>query len=322
MSKPIPRGSASDSSGEEESSVEDQIDSISQPVDQERASTRDSAPPPPRRASSASSSGEGGEEDEEGEEELGGRMSFLEHLDELRKRIIFSFLAVMIAFGACFVFREQIFDFLQQPITRVLIDRGMEPKLNFIKPTDAFTIYLKVCVVAGTFLAAPFLVWQVWLFIAPGLYRREKAFAIPFLLSATTLFLAGGALAYYLILPAGLHFLVNEMGAKFNPILTAIDFFNFELIIILGMGVVFQMPIIVAFLSIFGMVTPGFLFRNFRYAFLIITIVAAVASPTPDALNLFFWVAPMVLLYVLSIGVSWIFQRRRKKKLAEALGED
>ncbi|HSR53172.1 MAG TPA: twin-arginine translocase subunit TatC [Acidobacteriota bacterium] len=321
MSKPIPRGSGASSSDGDESSVEEQIDSISS------GAQRKSEPP----ASRSSSGGRGspppsdGDDDDNGDDEqreLGGQMTFLEHLDELRRRIIYAFLAVVITFSASFVFREQIFDFLQQPITQVLLDRGMEPKLTFIKPTDAFTIYLKVCVVAGTFLAAPFLVWQVWLFIAPGLYRREKIFAIPFLLGATTLFLSGGALAYYVILPAGLQFLVNEMGGKFTPILTALDFFNFELIIILGMGVVFQMPIIVAFLSIFGMVTPGFLFRNFRYAILIIVIVAAVASPTPDALNLFFWVAPMVVLYVLSIGISWIFQRRRKKKLAQALEEE
>lgn len=247
---------------------------------------------------------------------LGGRMSFLEHLDELRRRIVYSALAIAVTFLASFFFREQIFDILQAPIVDVLKERGESGELVITKVTDAFTIWLKVCFVSGVFLAAPVLVWQVWLFIAPGLYRREKLYAIPFFLSATGLFATGGLFAYFVVLPAGLRFLIVEMGAQFDPLLTAVDYFSFQLIILVGMGVVFQIPVVVAFLSIFGLVTPEFLWRNFRYAILIIVVVAAVASPTPDALNLFFWTAPMVVLYTISIGVSWIFKRRRMKRAA------
>lgn len=254
----------------------------------------------------------------EDEDELGGSMSFIEHLEELRKRLIYSILSVAVTFAASFVFREQIFGYLEQPILAVLQERGIDSGLIITKATDAFTIWLKVCFASGVFLAAPIIVWQIWLFIAPGLYRREKVFAVPFFLSATTLFLGGGLFAYYVILPAGLHFLVVEMGAQFNPLLTAVDFFNFEVIVLVGMGLIFQMPVIIAFLALFDLITPGFLWRNFRYAILIIVIVAAVVSPTPDALNLFFWAAPMILLYTISIGVAWIFQVRRRRQQQEA----
>lgn len=251
-------------------------------------------------------------------DDLGGKMSFLQHLDELRRRIVYCSLAVAVTFAAAFYFREWIYDFLAAPITKVLTERGGSGELVFTKVTDAFTIWLKVSFAAAVFAASPFLVLQIWLFIAPGLYRKEKRFAIPFLFSSTVLFLAGGAFCYLVIMPAGLQFLIVEMGAKFQPVLTANDFFTFEVILLLGMGAVFQMPVLVAFLSLFGLTSPRFLIKNFRYAVLIITIVAAVVSPTPDALNLFFWAGPMIVLYILSIGISWIFHRRRKKREAMA----
>ncbi|GAB4234707.1 MAG: hypothetical protein Kow00109_07790 [Acidobacteriota bacterium] len=258
--------------------------------------------PPP--ASPGGGNGDGGEEDEE-EEELGGKMTFLEHLDELRRRILYSLLSVVVTFTGAWVFREEIFGFLSQPIHDVI------ERLVVIKPTEPFTIYLKVSFTAAVFLAIPFILLQVWLFVAPGLYRREKRFALPFLIGSTILFVLGGLFAYYIVLPPALRFLLLEFGRNFQPMISAVDFFDFELLIILGMGVIFQLPILVAFLSLFGLVTPGFLWRNFRYAFLIITIIAAVVSPTTDPFNLFLWSGPMVILYTLSIGISWIFKRRR-----------
>lgn len=237
-------------------------------------------------------------------------MTFLEHLDELRRRIVYSALAVGIAGGGSWFFREEIFGFLEVPIRRVVND-----DLIFTKVTDPFTIYLKVAFVTGLFFAAPVVLSQVWLFIAPGLYRKEKTYALPFLFCSTVLFLLGGFFAYYVILPTALEFLVKGMGAKFQPMLTAIDYFSFEILILVGMGLIFQLPVLVAFLSIFGMVTPRFLWRNFRYAFLLIVIVAAVVSPTPDALNLGLWSGPMVVLYLVSIGVSWVFSRHRARRL-------
>lgn len=294
---------------ETEDSISPSKEQGTQEIDQyegEQASPPASPPPP---------SGGGGDDDGDdgdGENGLGAKMTFLEHLDELRKRIIWSFIAVAITFVAGWIFREEIFRFLSQPILAVLAERGAD--LVVTKPTEPFTIYLKVAFVAAVFLAAPAILFQVWLFIAPGLYRREKSYAIPFMVSSTTLFVLGGVFAYYVLLPTALHFLINEFGREFQPMISALEFFNFELIVLIGMGIIFQLPILIAFLSMFGLVTPGFLWRNFRYAFLLMVIVAAVVSPTADAINLFLWTGPMVILYVLSIGVSWIFKRRRARR--------
>ncbi len=239
-------------------------------------------------------------------------MTFLEHLDELRKRILHSVVGIVLSFCICWTLREEIFYFLAVPIADVV---GGVDKLIFIKPTEPFSIWLKVSFVASIFLTSPFLLLQVWLFIAPGLYRKEKIYAIPFLISSTTLFVLGGAFAYYVILPIALDFLINEFGALFTPMVSALEYFNFEVLILVGMGAIFQLPVLVAFLSLFGLVTPGFLWRNFRYAFLLIVIVAAVVSPTADALNLFLWSGPMVALYLISIAVSWVFKRHRDREM-------
>ena len=235
-------------------------------------------------------------------------MTFLEHLDELRRRILYSVMAIGITFVVAWIFHTPIFRFLEQPIL------GVVDKLVVIKPTDPFTIYLKVSFTAAIFLAIPFVLFQIWLFVAPGLYRKEKRYVFPFLLSSTVLFVLGGMFAYYIVLPPALDFLLNQFGKEFQAMITAMDYFDFELLIILGMGAVFQLPVLVAFLSIFGLVTPRFLWKNFRYAFLIITIVAAVVSPTTDPFNLFLWSGPMVILYVISIAISWIFKKRRDRE--------
>lgn len=246
------------------------------------------------------------------EAELDGKMTFLQHLDELRRRLLYSILAVALAFVGCFVFHERIYEFVAVPI------EGVVQNLIFTKPTEPFTVYMKVSFVAGLFVAAPIVLIQVWLFIAPGLYRREKRYAIPFILCSTVLFLLGGFFAYRVILPTALRFLILEFGRRFQAMVSAIEYFDFTLIILVGMGLIFQLPVLIAFLSIFGMVTPGFLWKNFRYAFLLIVIVAAVVSPTADVLNLVLWSGPMVFLYLVSIAVSWVFARRRARRLREA----
>ncbi len=248
------------------------------------------------------------EEDDEEEKELGGRMSFLDHLDELRKRIFHALISVIATFVGAWIFREQIFGFLSVPILKVV------EQLVVLKPTEPFTVYLKVSFAAAIFFAIPYIMFQVWLFIAPGLYRREKIYSLPFLFASSILFILGGLFAYYIILPPALNFLLNDFGSEFKAVISAVEFYDFELIIIVGMGAIFQLPVVVAFLSMFGLVSPGFMWRNFRYAFLLITIIAAVVSPTTDPMNLFLWSGPMVILYTFSIGISWIFKRRRDTK--------
>ncbi len=313
--------SASPTSTEEERKDELTLDQ-SPPTSTEEESgdepTQDLTPPesPPAPPPDLGAPGEE-PPDEGGFGVLGGAMTFLEHLDELRKRLLHSAAAVGIAFAICWAFSEQIFTFLAVPIANVVapgqdIEAGMK-ELVFLRPTEPFSIWIKVSFVGALFLSAPYLLLQVWLFIAPGLYRKEKSYAIPFLVSSTFLFLVGGAFAYYIILPTALEFLINQFGRPFRAMVSAIEYFNFEVIVLVGMGLIFQLPVLVAFLSLFGLISPRFLWKNFRYAFLVILIVAAVISPTADVLNLFLWSGPMLVLYVISIGISWIFKKRRER---------
>jgi sec-independent protein translocase protein TatC len=276
----------------------------------ETESSAVSLSPPPPPSPPAKSEDENDDEEEKEERELGARMTFLEHLDELRKRLLYSILAMAGGFVVCWIFREEIFSFVRHPIDEVV------DKLVMTKPTDAFTIYMKVAFVGGVFVAIPLVLVQIWMFVAPGLYRKEKRFALPFFLSSTVLFLLGGAFAYYVVLPPALYFLIKEFGSQFVPLMSAMDYFDFVLVVIVGMGAVFQLPVLIAFLSMFGLITPRFLWKNFKYAFLLITIAAAVISPTTDPFNLLLWTAPMVILYLIGIIVSWMFKRRRAKKQA------
>jgi sec-independent protein translocase protein TatC len=287
-------GSSKPEASEDDSEQEKLLSNSDEPADQLASIYDSGSPVPPSKVADKEAS-------------LGGRMTFLEHLDELRRRIFFSLTALVLATGACWFFREQIFVFMKGPGASTITDF----ELVYTKVTDTFTIWLKVAVAGGIFLSSPFILSQVWFFISPGLYRKEKRYAIPFLVSSTLLFLTGGAFAYLVILPASLGFLVNNLGSSLKPMITAVDYFSFVVLILVGMGTVFQLPVVVAFLSLFGLVTPRFLWKNFRYAILIIFILAAIVSPTADALNLTFWAAPMLALYVASIGVSWVFNRPR-----------
>jgi len=235
-----------------------------------------------------------------------GKMSFLDHLDELRRRIIVAIAAVGISFVACWIFHERIFDFLSVPITQHLGDR----KLTYLSPTEPFMIYMKASFYAGIFVASPVVLWQVWLFIAPGLYSREKRYAIPFLLSSSILFILGGVFAYTVGLPMTLSFL-TRFGQNFQEIVTATFYFEFALVIILGCAIIFEIPIVIFFLSIMGVTNARFLFRNLRYAVLIIIIAAAIITPTPDIPTLMVFALPMLLLYLLGILVAWIFGKKR-----------
>jgi sec-independent protein translocase protein TatC len=238
-----------------------------------------------------------------------GKMSFLDHLDELRRRIIVAVAAVGISFVVCWIFHERIFEFLSVPITQHLGDR----KLTYLSPTEPFMIYMKASFYAGIFLVSPVVLWQVWLFIAPGLYSREKRYAIPFLLSSSTLFVLGGVFAYQVGLPMTLNFLTN-FGHAFQEIVTATFYFDFALVVILGCAIIFEIPIVIFFLSVMGITNARFLLRNLRYAVLIIFIVAAIITPTPDIPTLMVFATPMLLLYLVGILVAWIFGRKRLKE--------
>ena len=244
------------------------------------------------------------------EERESGKMSFLEHLDELRKRILRVILYIGIGFAASFYFAPRIYEFLAIPVKRSLPE-GYE--LVFTKVTEPFALFVKVAILAGIFLTIPFTLHEVWKFISPGLYQKEKRYVIPFLLSSVLLFLGGGAFAYYIVLPRAYNFLLG-IGEGFTPMITVREYMDLTNTIILGFGLVFEMPVIVAFLSLFGLVTGKFLLSKFKYAVLIIFILAAIISPTPDAITQTLYAGPMVLLYLVSVIVAYIFGWRRKRK--------
>jgi sec-independent protein translocase protein TatC len=242
-------------------------------------------------------------------------MSFLEHLEELRKRIIYSLIAVTVGFFACWNYHEFIFRYVQRPVMEALQRNGMAEKLVYLNPTEPFNLYLKVAFLAGLFVTSPFVLYQVWLFISPGLYRNEKRYVLPFMFSTVFLFLGGGLFAYKMVYPAALNFLI-DYGKQFQPMITIGEYTDLFLTIMLGMGLIFEMPILVFFLSMMGIVSPRWMWHNVRYSILVIFIIAAILTPTTDILNMCLFAAPMVGLYIVSIGVAWIVhptQRRARQ---------
>jgi sec-independent protein translocase protein TatC len=333
-----------------------------------------------------------------------GTMSFLDHLDELRRRLIRSALFIAVAFVICWVFSDKIYNFLQVPVRAAMLDakRQYAPEFSgtpvrladlpdetpaiftltteakigdvliaagttipckvkhdadgalqlvtssyfvindrtvidkdtvipsqlyqsgttqlgrdnqLVVPTvqGAFNLYIKVSFYAAIFFAVPFLLVQIWGFVAPGLYPHEKSYAAPIIIMATVFFLLGCAFAYYIAFPRAANFLLGvATGGNLRPLVTADEYFDLIIIIMLGLGVVFEIPTITFFTSRLGLVSPGLLLRVWRYAVIVIFIIAAVLSPTTDVPNLLVFAAPMLVLYFLSVGIAWVFHRRRQ----------
>ncbi len=245
--------------------------------------------------------------------ELGGKqMSFFEHLEELRQRLLHAILGLLIATGVCFYFSDDIYGWLAKPLTDTLRSLNLPDKLVYTNPIDPFNLYIKLSVMAGIFLASPYILYQLWLFISPGLYRHEKRYVWPFVLMTSTLFISGGLFAYKLAFPPALRFLV-QFGHRFTPFITIDQYWKLVTTIIVGVGLVFEMPVIILLLSIFGIVTPKFLVRNIRYAVLITAVLAAAIAPTPDLATVFILWIPMVGLYAISIALSWIVYLKKKR---------
>ncbi len=241
-----------------------------------------------------------------------GAMSFLEHLEELRSRIIKSLLAIGVGFVACWYYAERIFGYMQHPIMVALQAHHLDDKLVYLNPTEPFNMYLKVAFIAGLFFASPFVLYQLWAFVAPGLYRHERRYVVPFMVSSVALFLAGGYFGYRIVYPAALDFLIGY-GRQFQPMITIGEYTDLFLTIIVGLGLIFEMPILVFFLSLMGVISAGWMWRNLRYSILIIFIIAAIVTPTTDVMNMCIFAAPMVALYVISIVIAWAFHPKRRK---------
>jgi sec-independent protein translocase protein TatC len=232
-------------------------------------------------------------------------MPLLGHLEELRKRIIFSVVGVLVGFLACWSYADRIFGLMQQPIIQALRHHGLGGGLVYLNPTEPFNLYLEVGLVAGLLAASPFVFYQLWLFMAPGLYRHEKLYILPFLISTVGLFMAGGLFGYRMVYPASLDFLIGH-GQRFQPMITIGEYTKLFLTIIIGLGLIFEMPILVLFLALMRVITARWMWRNLRYSILAIFIVAAIVTPTTDILNMCLFAAPMVALYAISIGVAWL----------------
>jgi len=240
-------------------------------------------------------------------------MPLLGHLEELRKRIVVSVVAVGVGFVACWSYADRIFNLMQQPIVQALRHHGLTGGLVYLNPTEPFNLYLEVALGAGFFVASPFVSYQLWLFVAPALYRREKRYVLPFVISTVGLFIAGGLFGYKLVYPASLDFLIGY-GQRFQPMITIGEYTKLFMVIIIGLGLIFELPIIVFFLALMRVITARGMWRNARYSILGIFVVAAILTPTSDILNMCLFAAPMIALYAISIGVAWLTNRPREQK--------
>jgi len=254
-------------------------------------------------------------------EEPGGTMTFFEHLNELRKRIIYSLYAIGIGAFIGIYLSKYFVSWINKPMLKALADAGLDPKLIYTHPAGALNLVITVGVYLGIVLASPIVLYQIWLFVAPALYKHERGAITGFMFSTVFLFLAGIAFGYFVTLPYILHFLVNpgplfSIGRDVTPMTDVNEYFGLILLILLGMGLMFELPVLIFFLSLFGIVTPKFLWKNSRYAILVIAVVAAIVTPTPDATTMLVFMAPMIGLYFLGIGVSAVVTRRRDRRLA------
>ncbi|PYT71757.1 MAG: twin-arginine translocase subunit TatC [Acidobacteria bacterium] len=246
-------------------------------------------------------------------------MTYFEHLSELRKRIINSLYAIGIGAFIGVYLSKYFVTWINKPMLKALADAHLDPKLIYTHPAGALNLVITVGVYLGFVLASPIVLYQVWLFVAPALYKHERGAITGFMFSTVFLFLAGIAFGYFVTLPYVLHFLVSP-GSLFmihdlQPMISINEYFDVILLVLLGMGLMFELPVLIFFLSLFGIVTPKFLWKNFRYAILIITVVAAVVTPTPDATTMLVFMAPMIGLYFLGIAVSAVVVRRRERRI-------
>ena len=250
-------------------------------------------------------------------EAAGGQMTFFEHLAELRKRIINSLYAIGAgAFIGVWVAKYFI-DWITRPIIKALTDAHLNAHLFYTHPAGYLNTYLTLGVYIGIVLASPVVLYQIWLFVAPALYKHERSAVTSFLFSTVFLFIGGIAFGYFVSLPYILKFLVSFQGnaGPIAPMITVNEYFDLVLMILLGLGLVFELPVLIFVLSMFGIVTPGFLWRNIRYALLIIAVVAAVITPTPDVTTMLIVMALMMALYFVGMGVSALVLRKKRRAL-------
>ena len=245
------------------------------------------------------------------------RMSFLEHLEELRSRIFRMLFGIGAAFAISLTFSNQLWRFVSAPARDALTQLGIDPpNLSQITPMEVFNVvWVKLPILTAIFLASPWVLYQVWGFIAPGLYKRERKWAAPFVICSAGLFILGGMFAYFVAFRFGLVFLLGlGRGQGITPLVSVTEYFDLFVNVTLGVGIVFELPVLIFFLTLLHIVTPAFLIRNSRYAILGIVILAAIVTPTPDVFNLMLFATPMVLLFYVGIFASYLLVLQREDR--------
>ena len=235
-----------------------------------------------------------------------GKMSFFDHLTELRNRIVWSLIPSAVGLGISLYFTPAVMKFLT---------RDLKTELVFTTPTEAFWTYMKVAMIMGLFIAMPIILWNVWAFVAPGLHKHERKYAAPFVIIGSCLFLAGGTFALFVVVPFAISFLVTfgqDQGLR--AMITVSSYIDFILKFTLAFGVVFEMPVVITLLSMLGVVTPQFLSKNRKYAILINFVIAAVLTPTPDIVNQSLMAGPLIILYEVGIICSRVVSRKKKAR--------
>ncbi len=276
------------------------------PAAVEAAPAAPAPPAPPREAEK--------KDEEEDEEEGMLRMSFLEHLEELRSRIIKALLGLAVAFGVCVFFTNEIWRAVMAPAATALKALHLPETLAQLSPTEAFSIiWIKMPVLVALFIASPWVLYQVWAFIAPGLYKRERRLAVPFILSTAALFILGGAFAYFVAFRFALTFLLGigvDIGVR--PMISMTEYVDLFVNVILGIAIVFELPVLIFFLTLLRVASPRFLLAHSRYAILLIVLLAAIITPTPDVYNLIIFAAPMIMLYFVGVFASYLLVLKRE----------
>ncbi len=266
-------------------------------------------PPPPPPG--------GADEEPDDEEEGMVRMSFFEHLEELRTRILHALGGLVVAFALSLTFANRLWDVIARPAVKALTDLKVNPpELAQIAPLEFFNIvWLKLPLLTAIFIGSPWLLYQVWAFVAPGLYKRERRWAGPFVICSAGLFILGGLFAYFVAFRFALVFLLGlGIGNHVRPVVSVESYFNVFVNVTLGCGIVFELPVVIFFLTLLRILSPGFLMRNVRYAILAIFTLAAIITPTPDVFNMVLFAMPMTALFFVGIFASYLLVLKREKR--------
>ena len=236
------------------------------------------------------------------------KMSLTEHLIELRKRLIRSVIILFIGFGVCYYYKDWIFDIITKPLTQVLPKNGY---LIYTGLTEAFFVYMKLAFFASLIITSPFILYQIWKFISPGLLPKEKKYVVPFVFFSSLLFISGILFGYFIVLPPAFEFFVSFNNKYLQAMISFNDYLSLFVTFLLGFGLSFELPIFIFFLTKLGIVNAKMLSKQRKYAILVIFIVAAILTPSPDALSQILMAIPLMFLYEVSIFVARFAEKKK-----------